>query len=148
MAKSARILSDYGNSALGLYQSDDGDIVMRIYGDGEMRISNYGDEKQAELMRAFSQIIDMENGPWSSDANKVLSEEQQKLLYDLEHGCPAQSCGACDYGSPEGRDGECQMTQKAAELIDSLVATIRKLANTGQSLAKQASTRAPKHLDT
>ena len=63
MAKSARILSDYGNSALGLYQSDDGDIVMRIYGDGEMRISNYGDEKQAELMRAFSQIIDMEMGP-------------------------------------------------------------------------------------
>lgn len=146
VAKSARILSDYGNSALGLYQSDDGDIVMRIYGDGEMRISNYGDEKQAELMRAFSQIIDMENGPWPSDANKVLSEEQQKLLYDLEHGCPAQSCGACDYGSPEGRDGECQMTQKAAELIDSLVATIRKLANTGQSLTKQA--KAPEHLST
>lgn len=38
------------------------------------------------------------------------------------------------------------MTQKAAELIDSLVATIRKLANTGQSLTKQA--KAPEHLST
>ena len=56
MAKSARILSDYGNSALGLYPSDDGDIVMRIYGDGEMRISNYGDEKQAELMLSLIHI--------------------------------------------------------------------------------------------
>ena len=137
MAKSARILSDYGNSALGLYQSDDGDIVMRIYGNGEMRISNYGDEKQAELMRAFSSIIDMENGSWSTASSNVLNEEQQRLLYDLEHGCPAQSCGACDYGSPEGRDGECQMTQKAAELIDLLVATIRKLTS-----------EAPKHLST
>lgn len=59
----------------------------------------------------------------------ILTEEQKKLRYDLEHGCPAQSCGACDYGSPKGRDGECQMTQKAAELIDSLVVTIKELTS-------------------
>lgn len=134
MAKSARILSDNGNSALGLYQADDGDIVIRIYGDGEIRISNYGHEKQAELMKAFSRIIDMENGSWPSDTRRVLNKEQQKLLYDLEHGCPAQSCGACDYGSPEGRDGKCQITQKAAELIDLLVATVHKLSADDQEL--------------
>lgn len=144
MAKSARILSDYGNSALGLYQADDGDIVIRIYGDGEMRISDYGDEKQAELMRAFSRIIDMENGDCLSETSGVLTQEQKKLLYDLEHGCPAQSCGACDYGSPEGRDGECQMTQKVAELIGLLETTIRKLTNTGQRIAEQA--KVPEHL--
>lgn len=146
MAKSARILSDYGNSALGLYQADDGDIVIRIYGDGEMRISDYGDEKQAELMRVFSRIIDMENGDCLSETSGVLTQEQKKLLYDLEHGCPAQSCGACDYGSPEGRDGECQMTQKAAELIGLLETTIRKLTNTGQRIAEQA--KVPEHLST
>lgn len=63
MAKSARILSDYGNSALGLYQSDDGDIVMRIYGDGEMRISNYGDEKQAELRGRSPKLSIWKMGP-------------------------------------------------------------------------------------
>lgn len=126
MEKSARILSDYGNSALGLYQTGEGDIVMRIYGDGEMRISNSGDVRRTALMSAISRVIDLANRNDSPLSDSVLTEEQEKLRYDLEHGCPAQSCGACTYGSPEGRDGECQMTQKAAELIDALVASIKR----------------------
>lgn len=131
MQKSARLLSECGNSALDLYQTQEGDIVMRIYGDGEIRISNSGTKRQVALMLAFSHVIDLANGEKFLMSDTILTEEQKKLRYDLEHGCPAQSCGACDYGSPEGRDGECQMTQKAAELIDSLVEGIKELASTG-----------------
>lgn len=124
MKKSARVLSDDGNSALGLYQTEEGDIVIRIYGDGEMRISNSGTKRQAALMSAISYVIDLANGEEPFIFDSILTEEQKKLRYDLEYGCPAQSCGACDYGSPEGRDGECQMTQRAAKPIDTLVAAI------------------------
>ena len=89
-----------------------------------MRISNSGTKRQAALMSAISYVIDLANGEEPFIFDSILTEEQKKLRYDLEYGCPAQSCGACDYGSPEGRDGECQMTQRAAKLIDTLVAAI------------------------
>lgn len=140
MEKSARILGDYGQSALGLYQTDEGDIVMHIYGEGEMRISGSGGEIQEELLREFSRIIDLANQKTPLVSREILSEKQKNLRYDLEHGCPAQSCGCCDYGSPEGRDGECRMTQEAAELIDLLVASIAKLAHDNAKVSEHLST--------
>jgi len=64
--KVAKLLSDYSpDTFLKIFKNDDGDIIMKIYGEDEMRIATSGSRisgaLKVRLMRAFSEIINVVN---------------------------------------------------------------------------------------
>lgn len=64
--KQVKIDSDYApGTSLRITQTDDGDIVLRIHGDGEMRIATSGGQFHGKqlvtVMKLFSAIIDAAN---------------------------------------------------------------------------------------
>lgn len=63
--KTARFQSDYSSCNLNLIQTDDGDIVINIFGEGECRIATSGGklhgDSLVEVVNKFSEIIDLIN---------------------------------------------------------------------------------------
>ena len=57
--------SDYSDALLKIVQTDDGDIVLKISGPGEMRIATQGGKLQGEnlvsVVNSFSNIIEVLN---------------------------------------------------------------------------------------
>ena len=57
--------SDYSDAFLKIVQTDDGDIVIKISGPGEMRIATQGGKLHGEnlvsVINSFSNIIDVLN---------------------------------------------------------------------------------------
>ena len=63
MAKIARLRSDYSpKTVLTMVLTDDGDVCMRIFGDGEMRIATSGSQLKGEdhirVLDALKTLID------------------------------------------------------------------------------------------
>lgn len=63
--KNAMFKSDYSDALLKIIQTDDGDIVLKISGPGEMRIATQGGKLHGEnlvsVVHSFSNIIDVFN---------------------------------------------------------------------------------------
>lgn len=63
--KTARFKSDYSACKLNLIQTDDGDIVINIFGEGECRIATSGGKLHGDtlvgVVNKFSEIIDLIN---------------------------------------------------------------------------------------
>ena len=64
--KKARFESDYSpGCVLNMIQSDDGDIIINIHGDGECRIATDGGKLKGknlvQIVQKFSEIIDLLN---------------------------------------------------------------------------------------
>ena len=63
--KKVSMESDYSTAKLNILQSDDGDIIIDIYGDGEFRIATDGGRlhgnKLVQITKKFSEIIDLLN---------------------------------------------------------------------------------------
>ena len=61
--KSVIFQSDYSDSVLRLVQTDEGDIVVKISGSGEMRVATQGGQLHGddlvEVVNAFKKIIDV-----------------------------------------------------------------------------------------
>lgn len=64
--KMAKIESDYSPSKLSLIQTDDGDIIVDKYDQGEFRIATSGGrfhgQRLAAIVNKFSELIDLING--------------------------------------------------------------------------------------
>lgn len=64
--KVARVRSDYSTSKLNLLQTDDGDIILQVYGKDEFRIATSGGqfygEQLVKIVNKFSELIDLLNG--------------------------------------------------------------------------------------
>ena len=63
MKRMARLRSDYSpNTVLSIVRSDDGDICLRVFGDGEMRIATSGSRLHGDdlirVIDAFQKLID------------------------------------------------------------------------------------------
>lgn len=60
--KSAVIKSDYSEAMLRIIQTDDGDIVLKVIGDGEFRIATSGGrlhgEELVSVITSFATILD------------------------------------------------------------------------------------------
>lgn len=63
--KVARVRSDYSTSKLNILQTDDGDIILQVYGQDEFRIATSGGqfhgEKLVKIVDKFSELIDLLN---------------------------------------------------------------------------------------
>lgn len=63
--KRASFESDYSHSKLNLIKTDDGDVCINIYGEGECRIATSGGKLHGEVLvqvvQKFSEIIDLLN---------------------------------------------------------------------------------------
>ena len=60
--RSVLIQSDYSDSKLRIVQTDDGDIVLKVIGDGEFRIATNGGRLHGEdlvsVVTSFATILD------------------------------------------------------------------------------------------
>ena len=66
MSNSAKLASDYSpDTAMRIIRTDDGDVVIRVFGTGEMRIAMSGGRLHGkhlvEVMSAFQTLIDAIN---------------------------------------------------------------------------------------
>lgn len=61
--KAARVRSDYCTSKLSILQTDDGDVILQIYGKDEFRIATSGGqfhgEQLVQIVQKFSELIDL-----------------------------------------------------------------------------------------
>lgn len=61
--KTARFQSDYSSCNLNLVQTDDGDVIINIFGEGECRIATSGGKLHGDtlvkVVTKFSEIIDL-----------------------------------------------------------------------------------------
>lgn len=71
--KTARFQSDYSSCNLNLVQTDDGDIAINIFGEGECRIATSGGKLHGDtlvkVVSKFSEIIDLLNGELTEELN-------------------------------------------------------------------------------
>lgn len=63
--KLARVRSDYSTSKLNILQTDDGDVILQVYGKDEFRIATSGGQYHGEhlvkIVNKFGELIDLLN---------------------------------------------------------------------------------------
>lgn len=130
MSNFARIRSDYSpNTCMSISMSDDGDISLKIYGEGEMRIATSGGhlhgEKLNKVIEAFSNVINTINDA-REDGEQM--PDREKIIKDLEE-CLSASCRGfrprqlCPYNDEEWdimRDALALLKEQQAK-IDELI---------------------------